>query len=63
MTRHKVSMFIPVGLILFSTGLLLHNFIRGNYSDFFTGLLIGTSLPMMIAGFLKQCRSASDSAR
>ena len=54
-----MSIFMPVGLIMLSGALIFHNLFRGNYSDFATGLLMGMSIAMMIAGIVKQRRETA----
>ena len=56
MTPRKLSIFTPVGLLMLSGALIFHNWFRGNYRDFATGLLMGMSIAMLIVGLIKQRR-------
>ena len=56
MSRRKISPFIPIGLLMMSSALLWHNFMRDRLSDFAVGLLMGVGLGMMVVGFIRQRR-------
>ncbi len=59
MSRRKVHLFIPVGLLMMSSALLWHNFMHDRFSDFAVGMLMGMSLTMMIVGLIRQRRRNS----
>ena len=51
MESRKLSRLLPTGLVLLATGLLLHNWMHGDYAESISGFLIGISVVSMIAGF------------
>ncbi|MGO9086897.1 MAG: hypothetical protein ACLQBK_16870 [Candidatus Sulfotelmatobacter sp.] len=59
MIRRKVSPFIPVGLLMLSAGLLLHNWTHGNYWHFAGGFLLGAGIVLIIGGTFRQSRGSS----
>ncbi len=63
MSRRKVHLLIPVGLLMMSSALLWHNFMHDRFSDFAVGLLMGVSLGMIILGSIRQKRSNSGEAK
>lgn len=56
MSRHKMTRLLPIGLVLLASGLLLHNWMRGDYAESVSGFLIGISLVFMIVGFALNSR-------
>ena len=51
MESRKLGRVLPIGLVLLASGLLLHNWMRGDYAESISGFLIGISLVFIIAGF------------
>lgn len=56
MTRRGIDIFVLVGLVALVAGLLLRLYTHTNYTDFTAGFLIGISLVLIIAGFVRQRR-------
>ena len=59
MLHRKMSLVLPIGLVLFATGLLLHNWMHGDYAESIAGFLIGISLVCLIAGFFGSSRQVN----
>jgi hypothetical protein len=57
MTRRGIDVFVLVGLVALVVGILLRLYTHTNYTDFTVGFLIGISLVLIIAGFVRQRRS------
>ncbi|HTC48914.1 MAG TPA: hypothetical protein VK722_16440 [Candidatus Aquilonibacter sp.] len=53
MTRRRIGIFVPVGLFALATGTLLRLYTHANYTEFAAGFLIGISLVLIIAGFVR----------
>ena len=49
MVSRKLSRLLPAELVL-ASGLLLHNWLHGDYAEATSGFLIGMSAVLMIAG-------------
>ena len=47
--RSKLKVLLPMGLLMLSGGLILHNWTHGGYIDFASGFLIGMSIVFLIA--------------
>jgi hypothetical protein len=52
----RLYYLFPVGTIMLAAGLLLHNWTHGRYTEFAAGFLIGMSIVLMIAGFVRHSR-------
>lgn len=52
MLQRKLNRLLPIGLLMLATGLLLHNWMHGRYTEFAGGFLIGMAAVFMIAGFV-----------
>jgi hypothetical protein len=50
--QRKLNRLLPIGLLMLATGLLLHNWMHGRYTEFAGGFLIGMAAVFMIAGFV-----------
>lgn len=57
MIQRKVKRLLPVGLLVLSIGLILHNWTHGHYWEFAGGFLIGMSIVFMIAGFIRTSKT------
>lgn len=57
MLQRKLKVLFPIGLLMLSGGLILHNWAHGNYTSFASGFLIGISLVFLIASVLSRSRS------
>ena len=53
MSRHRLSRFVPVGLLVLVAGIFLQHFTHERYSDFAGGFLMGMSLVFLIYGLVK----------
>ena len=56
MSHRNVSHLLPAGLVLLASGLLLNNWLHGDYAESLAGFLIGISSVFMIAGFVGHSR-------
>jgi hypothetical protein len=54
MNQHKISRFVPVGLLVLVAGIFLQHFTHGRYSDFAGGFLMGMALVFLIFGLLRR---------
>jgi len=54
--QRKLNRLLPIGLLMLATGLVLHNWVHGRYTDFVGGFLIGMAAIFMIAGFVGHSR-------
>jgi hypothetical protein len=59
MMQRKISLFTPVGLFALVAGILVRLYTHSNYSEFAAGFLIGFSLVLMVAGFVRQKRAVA----
>lgn len=50
--RRDMTRLLPIGLVLSASGLLLHNWMYGDYAESISGFLIGISLVFVIVGFM-----------
>ena len=57
MSRRKISQLVPLGVVLLASGLLLHNWMHGDYADSISGFLIGVSLVFIGFGFARMKRA------
>jgi len=57
MSRDKLNRLFPIGLLMLSIGLMLHNWTHGRYSDFAGGFLIGMSIVFMLAGLARPSKA------
>jgi hypothetical protein len=57
MIQRKLNRLLPVGLLLLSLGVILHNWTHGRYSEFAGGFLIGMAIVFMIAGFVRTSKT------
>lgn len=57
MIQRKVGAFIPAGLLAISAGIILRLFVVR--SDFFSGLLLGAGVALIVLGFVRQRRCSS----
>jgi hypothetical protein len=53
----RLHYLFPIGTLMLAAGLLLHNWAHGRYAEFTAGFLIGMSIVLMIAGFVKAPRA------
>lgn len=53
MSRKRISQLVPLGVVLLASGLLLHNWMHGDYADSISGFLIGVSLVFIVFGFVR----------
>ncbi len=56
MLHRKFNRLVPIGLLMLSGGLILHNWVHGRYTEFAGGFLIGMSVVFMIAGVMGRSR-------
>lgn len=56
MSHRRRSRLLPIGVVLLASGLLLRNWMHGDYAESIAGFLIGISLVFMIAGFFRHRR-------
>lgn len=59
MLQRKLNRLLPIGLLMLATGLVLHNWVHGPYTDFAGGFLIGMAAVFMIAGFVGNSRGTA----
>jgi hypothetical protein len=57
--QRKLNRLLPIGLLMLATGLLLHNWMHGRYTEFAGGFLIGMAAVFMIAGFVAHSRKTA----
>jgi hypothetical protein len=55
--RNKLKRLLPIGVLMLATGLLLHNFAHGPYSERSAAFLIGMSAVFIIASIVGRTRS------
>ena len=60
MIWRKTNPLIPVGLLMLSAGIALHNWTHARYSHFAGGFLLGAGIVLLIAGFTRRSRSDSE---
>ena len=54
MLKRNLNRLFPIGALMLSGGLLLHNFLHARYTEFAAGFLIGMSIMFLVAGSLKK---------
>jgi hypothetical protein len=54
MLKKNLNRLFPVGALMLSGGLLLHNFLHARATEFTAGLLIGMSIVFLIAASVKR---------
>jgi hypothetical protein len=54
LTRQRIHILTPVGLLALAAGILLRFFTHANHTEFAGGFLIGLSIVFMIAGLMKR---------
>jgi hypothetical protein len=57
--QRKLNRLIPIGLMMLASGLILHNWVPGRYTEFAGGFLIGMSIVFMIAGIAGRSRGVT----
>ncbi|HEV2396993.1 MAG TPA: hypothetical protein VGS27_08635 [Candidatus Sulfotelmatobacter sp.] len=60
MLADKKKRLLPMGLIALAAGLILHNWLRGDYADSAAGFLIGISIVFMIFAFVGRGRRTAE---
>ena len=53
MLKKNLDRLFPVGALMLSGGLLLHNFLHARSTEFTAGLLIGMSIVFLIASSVR----------
>ncbi|MGA7752975.1 MAG: hypothetical protein WCB05_09090 [Candidatus Sulfotelmatobacter sp.] len=59
MLQRKLNRLIPIGLMMLASGLILHNWVHGRYTEFAGGFLIGMAIVFMIAGIAGRSRGVT----
>ena len=52
MIRGKMSLLVPIGLLMVSSGVAL-NVVHGTYAHFLAGFLLGAGIVLEIAGLVR----------